>query len=55
MYGLLGLGYWLTLLWFGKSPVELLRVMPITAGIAFLILFLVWSTTLRRHKPAIQS
>ena len=52
LYGVLGLGYWLTLLLLGKSPVDLLRVMPVTASIAFFILFLVWFTTLRRHKPA---
>jgi hypothetical protein len=55
LYGVLGLGYWLTLLLLGKSPVDLLRVMPVTAGIAFFILFLVWFATLRRHKPAAQS
>jgi hypothetical protein len=55
LYGGLGLGYWLTLLWFGKSPAELLHVMPVAAGIAFCILFLAWVTTLRRHKPAPQS
>jgi hypothetical protein len=54
LYGVLGLGYWLTLLLLGKSPVDLLRVMPVTAGIAFFILFLAWFATLRRHKPAAQ-
>jgi hypothetical protein len=52
LYGVLGLGYWLTLLLFGKSPAELLQVMPVAAGIAFFLLFLVWFVTLRRHKPA---
>jgi hypothetical protein len=55
LYGVLGLGYWLTLLLLGKSPEDLLRVMPVTAGIAFFILFLVWFATLRRHKPAAES
>lgn len=55
LYGILGAGYWLVLLLLGKSPADLLRVMPVAAGIAFIILFLVWFATLRRHKPAPQS
>jgi hypothetical protein len=55
LYGALGLGYWVTLLLLGKTPVDLLRAMPITAGIAFILLFLVWFATLRQHKPAAQS
>jgi len=51
LYGVLGLGYWLTLLGLGKTPPDLLRVMPVTAGIAFVSLFLVWLAALRRHKP----
>jgi hypothetical protein len=47
-YGGLGLAYWLTLLLLGKSPADLLRVMPIAAGIAFFILFLVWIPAMRR-------
>jgi len=54
-YGALGLGYWLMLLAFGKTPADLLRVMPVTAGIAFGALFLVWLATLHRHKPVAQS
>jgi hypothetical protein len=34
---------------------DLLRVMPVAAGIAFFILFWVWVATLRRQKPAAQS
>ncbi|MGA2787517.1 MAG: hypothetical protein ABSF60_08315 [Verrucomicrobiota bacterium] len=45
----------LQLLLLGKTPVDLLRAMPITAGIAFILLFLVWFATLRQHKPAAQS
>ena len=52
LYGALGLGYWLTLLFLGKSPPALLHVMPATAGVAFFILFFVWFVALRRHKPA---
>jgi hypothetical protein len=54
-YGALGLGYWLMLLAFGKTPADLLRVMPVTAGIAFGALFLVWLATLHRNKPVAQS
>jgi hypothetical protein len=50
LYGGLGLAYWLTLLFLGKSPAELLRVMPIAAGIAFAALFLVWLIAMRTHK-----
>ena len=50
LYGVLGLGYWLTLLILGKSPADLLLVMPITAGVAFGVLFLVWLIALRTHK-----
>ena len=55
LYGGLGLGYWLTLLCLGKSPTDLLRIMPVTAGIAFGILFFSWFVTMRRHKPIPQS
>jgi hypothetical protein len=51
LYGVLGLGYWLTLLALGKTPPDLLRVMPVAAGIAFGALLLVWLVTMRRHKP----
>jgi hypothetical protein len=50
LYGALGLGYWLTLLAFGKSPEELLRVMPIVSGMAFVVLFSVWLIAMRTHK-----
>jgi hypothetical protein len=55
LYGVLGLAYWLTLLALGKTPPDLLRVMPVAAGIAFGVLFLFWLTTLRRHHPTTQS
>jgi hypothetical protein len=55
LYGMLGLGYWVALLLLGKNPMDLLRVMPVAAGIAFFILFWVWVATLRRQKPAAQS
>ena len=53
LYGALGLGYWLTLLFLGKSPAELLHVMPVTAGTACGMLVLIWLITLQRHKSAL--
>ena len=50
-YGGLGLAYWLTLLLLGKNPADLLRTMPIAAGLAFFILFLVWLPALHRPLP----
>jgi hypothetical protein len=50
LYGGLGIGYWLALLFGGKSPAALLSVMPVAAGIAFGALFLVWFIALRTRK-----
>jgi hypothetical protein len=50
LYGGLGLAYWLALLFLGKSPAELLRVMPVAAGVAFGALFAVWLVAMRLHK-----
>jgi hypothetical protein len=47
LYGVLGLIYWLTLLGFGKSPADLLRIMPIAAGTAFAMLFTAWVSAMR--------
>jgi O-antigen/teichoic acid export membrane protein len=55
LYGALGLGYWLTLLVLGKSPTTLLQTMPVAAGIAFGILFLIWLVAMKRQKPGTQS
>jgi len=55
LYGVLGLGYWLTILGLGKSPAALIQTMPVAAGTAFVILFLIWLATLQQHKPAAQS
>ena len=53
LYGVLGLGYWLTLLALGKTSHALLQAMPVTAGIACAILFVAWFTTMRQHhRPA---
>jgi hypothetical protein len=54
-YGALGLAYWLTLLALGKTPAALLQTMPVAAGAAFGMLFIVWLVAMRRHKPAAQS
>ena len=50
LYGAMGFIYWVTLLIFGHSPAELLRIMPIAAGIAFAVVFLVWLVAMRSHK-----
>jgi hypothetical protein len=50
LYGGLGVAYWLALLFLGKTPAELLRVMPVAAGIAFVTVFLVWIVAMRLHK-----
>jgi hypothetical protein len=50
LYGVLGLAYWATLLFWGHSPTELLRVMPVAAGISFATVFLVWLVAMRLHK-----
>ena len=55
LYGMLGLGYWLTLLALGRSPTALLQTMPVAASVAFGVLFFVWLFTIRRHKPVAQS
>lgn len=49
-YGVLGVGYWLTLFLRGRSPAGLLQTMPVAAGIAFGLLVVIWFITLRRHK-----
>jgi len=48
LYGGLGCTYWLTLLCLGKSPADLLRLMPAAAGIAFVILFVSWVMAMRK-------
>jgi hypothetical protein len=50
LYGVLGILYWLALLFFGKSPAELLGLMPMAAGISFAAVFLVWLIAMRLHK-----
>jgi len=51
LYGGLGLAYWLTLLALGRSAAEMLRVMPVAAGLTFVILFTVWWIAMRVAHP----
>jgi hypothetical protein len=50
LYGGLGLAYWLTLLYFGKTPADLLRLMPLAAVAAMALLFLGWFLTLQKAE-----
>ena len=50
LYGALGIAYWLTLLFLGKSPAAMLQMMPVAAGLAFGAIFVVWLIAMRRHK-----
>jgi len=50
LYGALGFAYWLALLLFGKSPADLVGLMPVAAGISFATVFLVWLVAMRLHK-----
>jgi hypothetical protein len=50
LYGALGLAYWLTLLCLGKSPADLLWVMPSSAGAAFAVLFVAWLFAMRASR-----
>jgi len=51
LYGGLGIGYWLALFFLGRSPADLLGVMPTAAGLAFAVLFLVWLIAMRSRGP----
>ena len=51
LYGGLGLVYWLTLLTWGRTPAAMLRIMPIAAGLAFVILFTVWLMAMLKAHP----
>ena len=55
LYGGLGLAYWLTLFWLGKSPAALLQVMPFASGMAFVILFTGWLLAMRRPPATTQT
>ena len=51
LYGALGLAYWLILLFAGKTPEQLLHIMPIGGAIAFVIMLIGWFITTREVKP----
>ena len=48
-YGVMGIGYWLTLLAVGKTPALLLQTMLVAAGAAFILLLITWLVTMQRH------
>jgi hypothetical protein len=50
LFGGLGLAYWLTLLLFGKTPGQLLNIMPIAAVVAFALLCFGWLLQLKRES-----
>lgn len=52
LYGALGLCYWLTLLWFGKTPQQLLGLMPVAAGAAFAVLLVVWIVSMKQQDSS---
>jgi O-antigen/teichoic acid export membrane protein len=52
VYGVCGLAYWLTLLGCGTSLPALLTVMPVAAGVAFVVLLGSWLLALRRSSRA---
>jgi O-antigen/teichoic acid export membrane protein len=55
LYGGVGIAYWAALLCLGKSPADLLRVMPIAAAISFGSLFIVWFITMRQRKSIVSN
>lgn len=46
----LGVVYWLILLIDVRTPSEMLRIMPVAAGLCFVIVFAVWFIAMRLHK-----
>jgi hypothetical protein len=55
LYGGLGLAYWLALFCFGNSPANVLKTMPIVAGLSFGIVFFAWLTAMKRHRLEVQT
>jgi O-antigen/teichoic acid export membrane protein len=51
LYGGLGIAYWIMLLCMGKSPANLLHVMPTMSAISFGTMFIVWLAMMRQLKP----
>jgi O-antigen/teichoic acid export membrane protein len=50
LYGVAGLAYWLTLLHWGKTLDQLLKLMPVAAGAAFGLVLVAWLIAMRRGK-----
>ncbi len=55
VYGILGVIYWVVLLFFATTPEKLLQLMPIMSGISFVILLIGWFITTRNVKPTAES
>jgi O-antigen/teichoic acid export membrane protein len=53
IYGVLGITYWVVLLVFGKTPDQLLAIMPYAAGISFVVLCVGWLLQSGGGKPKI--
>ena len=50
LYGGLGIGYWLALFLLGRTPADLLHVMPVATGLALAVVFFAWFCAIRSHK-----
>lgn len=50
LYGILGIGYWLVLFFFGKNANALVHTMPIASGVAFAVLFATWLISMKQHR-----
>ena len=50
LYGVLGLTYWLALLWFGRTPQDLLGLMPVAASVALAIVLCGWLVSMLVQK-----
>ena len=53
LYGILGMAYWLALLFLGQTTTSLLRVLPVAAGISFAAVFAVWFVAMSLHKISV--
>jgi hypothetical protein len=51
LYGLLGIVYWGVLMAFGHNASNILRIMPVAVGIAFIMLLAGWVLVMRSHHP----
>jgi hypothetical protein len=55
LYGVAGATYWFVLIHWGKSPGEMLRLMPPIAGAAFALLLISWLITMRKKSDVSDS